>query len=82
MSRAVSSPSGRTVTGTAAVPMCRVTERGRSWAGAPVSRTSSTSLPSQRSEVSSACPRRSPSAPRPCTLTATRATPPTAVRSS
>ncbi|MEU8032818.1 hypothetical protein [Streptomyces sp. NPDC049099] len=53
VSRAVSSPSGRTATGTAAVPMCRVTERGRSATGSPVTRTSVTSLLSQRSGVSS-----------------------------
>ncbi|MFJ4582681.1 hypothetical protein [Streptomyces echinatus] len=59
----MSSPNGRTVTGTAAVPMCRVSERGRSAAGSPVTRTSITWLFSQRSGVSSTWPR--PRAPSP-----------------
>nr|WP_249400020.1 hypothetical protein [Streptomyces argyrophyllae] len=78
----MSGPSGRTVTGTAAVPMCRVTFRGRSATGSPVTRTSATSVLSQRSGVSSTWPRPRAVSPWPWTFTATRATAPTAVRSS
>ncbi|MEE4597700.1 hypothetical protein V2J94_38520 [Streptomyces sp. DSM 41524] len=82
VSLAVSAPSGRTVTGTAAVPMCRVTVRGRSRAAAPRTRTSIRPVSSQWSGVSSTWPRPSTPSGAPCTLTATRATPLTADRSS